>query len=290
MTTASASERSRRAGVFASQQGAELRYSEFGCGPETLVVIPGIDDAVHDLHAWPWFWAWYFQPLIGRGYRVVLLGRGRDLPAELTIARLAESYAEVIEQRIGSAHLIGISMGGMIAQHIAANHPELVRRLVLAVTAHQVDTLGHAYGRRLMALARAGRWHAFLRLANELCFSGLLRWLVAALLWVVLPLRWTRRFRAPRERAALDFCTSANACSAHDAGQILSRIRAPTLIWGASADRLFPGRVLEAMRELLPRAQLVLVRGAHAAFLQQRSRFHRSIAVFLDAARSGSEP
>ena len=289
MTPASVFERAGRAGVFVSEQGLALRYSEFGSGREKVVVIPGIDDAVHDLHAWPCFWQWYFQPLIDRGYGVILLGRGRDLPAPLSMEALAESYAEVIARWIGCAHLVGISMGGMIAQHIAANHPEIVRRLVLAVTGHHVETAGLAYGRQLMAHARAGSWHAFLRLANDLCLSGVLHGLVAALLWAALPLRWLPRFRSPRERAALDFCTSANACSAHDAAQVLSRIQAPTLIWGASADRMFPVSLIEQMRQLLPRAKLVLVKGAHAAFLQHRSRFHGSIAAFLDPATSGGE-
>jgi pimeloyl-ACP methyl ester carboxylesterase len=289
VTQAPVSERCGSAGVFVSDRGLALRYSEFGFGPEKVVFIPGVDDAVHDLHAWPWFWQWYFQPLIDRGYAVVLLGRGRDLPAALSIEALAESYAEILERRIGCAHLIGISMGGMIAQHIAANHPELVRRLVLAVTAHRMESAGLAHGRQLMALARDGRWHAFLRLANGLCSSGALRWLLAVLLWALLPLRWMPAFRSPRAGAALDFCTSANACSAHDAGQALGRIQAPTLIWGASADRMFPVSVIEQMRALLPRAKLVLVKGAHAAFLQQRSRFHGAVMAFLDPATTGGE-
>jgi pimeloyl-ACP methyl ester carboxylesterase len=278
------SKRKWRTGVFVAMSGVDLPFIELGRGRETVVVIPGIDDALHGVHARAWLWSWYFQPLLDLGYRVILLGRGRGLPAALTIAALAESYAEVIERRIGCAHLVGISMGGMIAQHVAATHPELVRRLVLAVTAHHVDTVGHAHGRQLMALARAGRWHGFLRLTNELCFSGALRWLVAALLWSLLPLRYTTRPRESRARAALDFCASANACAGHDGRQILARIQAPTMIWGASADRLFPARLLAEMRELLPRAQLVLVRGTHAAFLQRRSCFHGSLAAFLEPA------
>src|SRR6185295_9985147 len=119
-------------GVFSGANGSELRYSDFGSGRDVIVVIPGIDDAVHDLHALPWFWAWYFRPLLTRGYRVVLLSRVPGLPAALSIAALAETYAEVIERYLGRAHLVGISMGGMIAQYVAVSRPQLVRRLVLA--------------------------------------------------------------------------------------------------------------------------------------------------------------
>jgi pimeloyl-ACP methyl ester carboxylesterase len=284
--------RSTRSGCFSSSSGASLRYTRFGDGPEVVVVIPGIDDAIQNLHALPWFWAWYFRPLVERGRSVFLISRARGLPETLRIADLAEIYAEVIERHIGPAHLLGISMGGMIAQHIAVNQPHLVRRLILAVTAHRLAEAGHTRGQELMKLASAGRWHAFLKLSNALCFSGALRQLVALALWFFAPLALVlerRGRRSPRRRAALDFCSSANACAAHDTEQVLSRIKAPTLIWGAKADLLFPSASLECMARLLPEARLVTIDGAHAAFLQRRSRFQRSVADFLGLPADGGQ-
>jgi hypothetical protein len=54
----------------------KLRYSRFGTGSDVVVVLPGIDDSVQNLHALPWFWNWYFRPLTERGrtvYTVELL-------------------------------------------------------------------------------------------------------------------------------------------------------------------------------------------------------------------------
>jgi pimeloyl-ACP methyl ester carboxylesterase len=184
-------------------------------------------------------------------------------------------------------------MGVMIAQHVAAKRPHLVKRLILCVTAHRLAAAGHAQGEKLMALARAGRWLAFMRLSNELCFSGLMRRLVALALWLAMPLSWLMRRREQRPalvRAALDFCISANACAAHDAEQLLASIRVPTLVWGASADCLFPAAALAEMAGLLPEARLVTVSGAHAAFLQKRSRFQRSVVDFLGLPVGGAEP
>jgi pimeloyl-ACP methyl ester carboxylesterase len=174
----------------------------------------------------------------------------------------------------------------MIAQHIAVSRPHLVRRLILAVTAHRLASTGHKRGQELMTLASEGRWLGFMKVSNTLCFSGGLRWLVAFGLWLCTPLAWLVSLRSPRRlraRAADDFCHSAQACALHDTEAVLSAITAPTLVWGAKADRLFPCASLERMASLLPAAQLVTVDGAHAAFLQNRSQFHRTVADFLAA-------
>jgi pimeloyl-ACP methyl ester carboxylesterase len=279
-------------GSFYTSGGEKLRYSRFGSGPEAVVVIPGIDDAVQNLHALPWFWAWYFRPLADGGRSVFMISRARGLPTSLKLADLAETYADVIEQHIGPAHILGISMGGMIAQHIAVNRPHLVRCLILAVTAHRLADAGHTHGQELMSLASAGRWLAFTRLSNTLCFSGALRLLVAFALCLVSPLALLlerRARRRTRARAALDFCCSANACAVHDTEQVLSRIKARTLIWGANADRLFPCALQERMVGLLPEARLITVDGAHAAFLQKRSRFHGSVVDFLGLPSSEAQ-
>lgn len=273
-------------GFFPGKDGAKLRYTRFGHGAEVVVVIPGIDDAVQNLHALPWFWAWYFRPLVRRGRRVLLISRARGLPPGLQIADLAEIYADLIERHVGPADVLGISMGGMIAQHIAVSRPHLVRRLILAVTAHRLAGTGHERGQELMTLASEGRWLGFMKLSNTLCFSGGLRWLVALALWLCTPLAWLLARRSPGRsgaRAAADFCHSARACALHDTEAMLSEISAPTLVWGAKADRLFPSASLERMASLLPAAELVTVDGAHAAFLQNRSQFHRTVSDFLSA-------
>jgi pimeloyl-ACP methyl ester carboxylesterase len=84
---------------------------------------------------------WYrLAPWISRRHRVILpdnRGTGSSPPARsrLTMASLADdALAALDEAEVDSAHVIGASMGGMIAQHIALDHRERVRSLVLACT------------------------------------------------------------------------------------------------------------------------------------------------------------
>jgi pimeloyl-ACP methyl ester carboxylesterase len=275
-----------RSGIFLTKRGVKLRYTRFGVGPEPLIVIPGIDDAVQNLHRASRFWAWYFRPLAASGRTVYLVSRARGLPAQVDLHELAEVYAEIIEREFRSADVLGISLGGMIAQHLALSRPELVRRLVLAVTAHRLTDEGHAHGQELMALASSGRWRKFAARANALCFSGYLRQTIAVALWLTAPLTSLLEQRArgsARGRAASDFCSSARACARHDTEALLGQLAVPTLIWSAQGDPLFPISSVKQMVDLLPGGRLVTVDGAHAAFLQQRSKFQRTVLKFLAA-------
>jgi len=252
-----------------------MPWLQFGKGPELVLVIPGIDDSVHQFHWLPRAWAWFFAPL-ARGRRVMLLSRPRGLAETTSIEALADQYAAVIERHFGAVHVVGISMGGLIAQQLAARHPHLVRRLALVVTAHHVGYAGCDHGERLARLGGAGRWAAFFSHFGDICFTGRHRWLMRASGWLFVAGRYARR-----DSPAGDFAISARACANHDGAPLLARITAPTLVWAAREDCLFPAELVEQMAAALPNATLQLVDGPHGAFLQQRSAFCRNIQDFL---------
>ncbi|HEX4340731.1 MAG TPA: alpha/beta fold hydrolase [Polyangiaceae bacterium] len=248
-----------------------------------MLVIPGIEDAVLSFEHVPWFWAWHYRPLAERGRRVVVLGRPRGLGAGISTEGLARTYADVIDRHLGPVNVVGISMGGLIAQHLAASRPELVRRLALAVTATGVGAGGISEGERLAALAGEGRWRAFMTESNRICFTGFLRAFVVLLLLLLLPFEWLLRVLLVGGTHASDFRISAEACRLHDGTALLESITVPTLVWGANDDCLFPRESLERMASALPRGELAMTAGAHAAFLQERSTFHAALDAFFAA-------
>lgn len=271
--------RSTETGRLVARDGTRFRYLAAGYGDETVLVIPGIEDSVTHFEHVPWFWSWYYRPLADPGRRVVVLGRPRGLPDSTSTEGLAKTYAEAIDEHFGPSHIVGISMGGLIAQHLAASRPELVRRLALTVTATKVGGVSH--GERLVALAEANRWHGFATEANAICFAGWLRTLVTVLLLLFAPLFWLGQALLRGTRAARDFRISAEACAAHDGTGLVRAITAPTLVWGAHGDCLFPAAFLAETASSLPRGELSMIDGAHAAFLQERNRFHAVLHGFF---------
>ena len=104
--------------------------------------------------------AWMNDSLLrpfARRRRVVFVNRRAGLPRGMTMAELAGEHAAAIRAAFGGpVDLAGISTGGSIAQQLAADHPELVRRLVLLSTACRLGPVGKTMQRRVAARVRRG--------------------------------------------------------------------------------------------------------------------------------------
>ena len=93
-------------------------------------------------------------------YRYDLPGHGASAtpPAGYGIADLSEQLAGLLaEHKTGRVHLAGISLGGLIAQHFAATHPELVDRLILIdTTPRYTDEMRSMWAERAAGARQAG--------------------------------------------------------------------------------------------------------------------------------------
>src|SRR5581483_3855640 len=112
--------------------GAKLSYERAGSGPPLLLIM-GMSGTFLQ-------WREAFLSELRRDFETVLydhrgVGESTRLEGEVTIAELARDAAGLMEAlELDSAHVLGISMGGMIAQELALARPELVRALALGCT------------------------------------------------------------------------------------------------------------------------------------------------------------
>lgn len=237
---------------------------------------------------------WTAQRLhFSRRYRVITVdnrGVGRsDKPlGTYDLRRMALDAVEVLDEAgVEAAHVMGASMGGVLAQIMAVEHPERVRSLVLACTAcrHQ------AWRRELLA-----EWAEVARDRGMRAFAAEnLRWLVGP--------RSLRRFW-PAFNALSSVFVSApqhafigqvrGILAMDDAMRLaLPSVSAPTLVIVGSQDILTPQADSEELAELIPGAQLAVVRGgAHGFMIEAAGAFNRAVAEFLERvadARSGPE-
>jgi 3-oxoadipate enol-lactonase len=247
--------------------GGTLFYERRGDG-EPLLLIQGMSGT----HL---AWGEPFLDGLGVGLDLVIYnhrGVGTSGPQEeaLTIAGLADDAAGMIGA-LGweSAHVLGISMGGMVAQELALRHPQRVRRLVLGCTypggtgAQLADpalmqelagamlsgdrerALRASYAANLSApfAADEGNWAPFHTMATELP--------------VAVPV----------------IMAQAQAVMGHDASERLSAIAAPTLIIHGTADRMLPMANGEIIASRIPNARLELLEGVgHMFWWEQPER------------------
>src|SRR5262245_34948349 len=114
----------------------ELYYEEHGSGEPLLLIMGLAADSM----------AWMFQlPAFSERYRTIVfdnrgVGRSAKPAGPYTIAGMADDAAGLLAALgVERTHVVGVSMGGMIAQELALRHPQRVRGLVLACTFPEPD-------------------------------------------------------------------------------------------------------------------------------------------------------
>jgi 3-oxoadipate enol-lactonase len=226
---------------------------------------------------------WIAQQLhFARRYKVISfdnrgVGRSDKPMGAYDLARMALDAVEVLDDAgVESAHVMGASMGGIIAQILGVEHPERVRSLVLACTACR-----HQDWRRELLVEWA-------ELARD---RGMRAFAAANLRWLVGP-RSLRRFwpaftalgsvfiSAPQHA----FIAQVRAILAMDDTMrgLLPTIAVPTLVIVGSQDILTPLGDSEELAELIPGSELAIVRGgAHGFMVEAAGAFNRAVGEFL---------
>lgn len=127
---------------------------KFGKGAIPLVILPGL--SVQRVMGSAEAIAEAYQPLTD-DFTVYVFERRNELLDDYPVKRMAEDTAEVLRAlSLGPVCLFGASQGGMIAMEIAANHPELVRRLILGSTTACVEQEERQQFESWIQLAKAG--------------------------------------------------------------------------------------------------------------------------------------
>jgi len=205
-------------------------------------------------------------------------GRSRSRPGLTSMPQLAADAAGVLDRLgIESAHVYGLSMGGMIAQELALRFPERVRGLILGGTSPGGPLAARPTAAELAALgsAMAGGVGSP-NLAGAL-FSERFRREHPARVRELL--EHFARFRPPLHGIASHWWASVY----HDTVSRLGRIQAPTLVLHGEQDAMAPVANARLLAERIPDAELVLVPGAgHAYPLEAPEASLRALTSWLD--------
>jgi pimeloyl-ACP methyl ester carboxylesterase len=205
----------------------------------------------------------------GDDFTIYFVTRKSGLPGHYTTEDMARDYAELIRADFGG-HVdvvMGVSYGGLIAQHFAADYPEMFDHLVIVMSAHKVSDAARQIDVRYAELINHHKDRDAMALRASAAFDGILRHLMSAVLWLFgKPLlgKIDDMFRR-------DVVIEAKAEAAHDSTESLKRITVPVLIVGGDNDFAFPLSTLREMTSLIEGAVLKIYAGGHtAAFLDRR--------------------
>ncbi len=247
-----------------------MDYITFGTGTRPLIMIQGLNTRGIKGAAVPLA---LMYRLFAKDFRVYLFDRRQELPDAVTVQELAADIASAMDAlEIGRADVFGVSQGGMIAQYLALDRPELVNRLVLAVTLCRNNDTVEAVIRRWIELTEKGDDRTLVADMAEKMYSD--AYLRRYRLLLPLLTAWQK----PRDRRR--FITLASACLTCDTYDKLDQIRCPVLVIGGAKDRIVTGEAsLEMARRLGCRVELYPQIG-HAAY-DEAGDFNRKVYDFL---------
>jgi 3-oxoadipate enol-lactonase len=263
---------------IAHVNGVDIHYELDGDGTDTLVLVNGLAD---DLTTW----ALQMPDLLAAGFSVLRfdnrgVGRSEKPTGPYTTELFAEDTRALVDQlNLDRFHLLGVSMGGMIAQMFALRWSSRLLSLTLACT---YAAPGPFCG-RMFAL-----W------ADLAEFTGVATVMRDVALWAFTPEFFETR---PDEAAEFDatmqmitqpvpaYLAQLWSIRHHDASGRLGSVTCPTLVLAGEQDILIPVELSKRLHASIPGATWATTSGGHACSWEYPAEFNRCVIDFLNKHR-----
>ena len=268
--------------AFVENQGAKIYWDEQGQG-EPILLIMGLAYASQ---------MWYrTRPLLASRYRTLALdnrgiGQSDVPPGPYPIALMASDAKAVMDAAgIESAHVFGVSMGGMIAQEFALQYPKRVLSLILGCTAAGGPAAVRAEPEAIQTLMRREK------MSPEQAAE-------AAVPFIYDPTTARARIdedlaiRRPWFPSPEGYAAQLQGILGWESYSRTNQIVAPTLVIHGESDRLIPPGNANLIAERIPGAKLAMIPHASHLFLTDQTEVsHRAILQFLNeqAGSAGSD-
>ena len=267
---------------FRTRDGTHLCWDELGAGP-TVLFLHGIGSSRRR-------WDPQLPAVSSSGFRCVRVdlrgfgeseGAGQRFGMETFLGDMIEFSETLGAERF---HLVGHSLGGMIAQKFAVEHRGRVASLVLASTTSHNGRRATAFAQAMTTLSERGFDLVF---GNPALKSEIEQVLAEAFPKTPMPLEFLRSgveepspARANAWRACIDFTTKDR----------LAELTCPVLVLHGTADRLIPIRAGQLIHEAISHSEWIAEAGAGHSLPRERAEaFTRALLDFLRRADRGKQ-
>ena len=250
-----------------------MDFIRFGRGEKILVMLPGLGDGLRSMKGTALPMAFMYR-MFCKDFTVYAFSRKNVLPKGYTTREMARDQKLAMDALgIEKADIMGVSMGGMIAQHLAIDYPEKVGKLILVVTAARENPILTASVEEWMEMARKGDHTALMDSNVRRIYSDAYyrknKWLVPIMGRITKPKSYDR------------FLIQAQACLTHNAFEELSGIRSDTLVIGGEQDRCLGGDASREIAERIPNAQLYMYEQWGHGVYEEAKDFNRRVLDYL---------
>lgn len=254
---------------------ATMHAIQFGQGKRHLIMIPGLGDSLTTVKNLALPFSLMYRNY-GKHFRVTVLSRRNHMNMTHGTKEMAVDIKRAMDHlKIDQADILGISQGGMIAQHLAILFPERVHRLVLAVSAPNGNPVICNCIDRWVKMIRQDDYLSFMK---DNLVSMYSKDYCRKYLWMV---QLTGRLKP---KSFERFYVMAEACKTHDALEHLHKIKCPVLILAGQEDQIVGADASYQMKDKIAQAEMkVYPNYGHAVYDEEKS-FHRDVLEFLRRA------
>ncbi len=247
----------------------DMYYVAFGEGKKNLVVLPGLSDGLWTVKGKAFLLGGSYKRFF-RDYTVYMFSRKNDIPEGYSIKEMADDQATAMKNLgIDKAIVMGVSQGGMISQYLAANHSELVEKLILVVTApYANETVKDVVSKWIEMTKTSTHTELMLDTAEKVYtkeFNEKNKKYLPML----------ARFTKPKNYDR--FCKNAYAILEFDARQELSRIKCPTYVLSGNCDNTVGNDAPYELKEGISNSELMIFDGLGHGLFEEDKDFYNKV-------------
>lgn len=255
----------------------KMYYISFGSGDKTLILLPGLSDGLVTVKGKAPMLAALYR-ILCKQYTVYMFSRKNDLPENCSIRDMAADQAEAMRKLgIEKASVVGVSEGGMIAQLLAIDDPDLVENLVIVSSAPSANELVRTAVTRWIETAKRKDHKQLMIDTVEMNYSEARLKQYRKTYPVIGMVGKPKSYRR--------FLINANAILNFDAKDEIGKISCPVLIIAGEEDKIVGVQASYEMKEKISGSSLYIYPGLGHAVYEEAKDFNKRILDFLNGAK-----
>lgn len=250
-----------------------MDYVVFGRGKTPLIILPGLSDGLKTVKGQAFVLANYYKQFT-KDFTVYVFSRKNHLKEGYSTRDMArDQYQAMAKLGLTNVYLMGVSQGGMIAQHLAIDYPEIVQKLVIGVSVSKQNETLQGVVKSWIRMAENHDYQSLMIDTMEKTFTHK-------------HLKKYRPFypiisRMGKPKAYNRFLIQAKACIHHQAYDELPKITCPTLVIGGDSDQVVGINSSEEMAHQIEGSRLVIYKGLGHGAYEETKDFNQQVMDFL---------
>lgn len=252
---------------------SKMDYVSFGNGNENLVMLPGLGDGLSTVRGMALVFSIMYR-VYAKKFTVYIFSRKNDLQERYSTREMAKDQAEAMSNLgISKANILGISQGGMIAQYLAIDYPNLVDKLILAVTSSKSNEVMEKVIASWTGMATQGNYKNLMIDTAEKSYSE----------------SYLKKYRLiypfigkiGKPKSFKRFLIQAVSCIEHNAYDELNKIKCQTLVIGGDCDKIVGTTAASTIADKISGSRLFIYNGLGHAAYEEAKDFNERVLDFL---------